>query len=570
MTIRAQLEDPAGPLKKLAALLQIDLPRLWGAELPEKLNFNEPHLPLDKIGYREDVSINAQKLAGLDEVLREMWTEYGPALTLRLKIPGEVVTVDAIYKRDKLEEFFKEIHESPDLELQLVIDKKLLLEQKEFRHASVTFRLFLFPEALAGTLSVPLVDLEQGENALLKDFDGESKFMILVPDHDIELNGTYLSVLGRGAIGRWTDYVPSKLGLSRDRIKLVCEEARERLKWVHINLEYLTPLQFQVEWPKPEDEGPPNDDLIAGPLYAQSLACSLLYMAGHTSSNQRKVAGSNSNHEEVDHSWTATFAADKYMVKFRVGDTDELKKVLIEKSTGNPWKTVRLISKRAAWIYEDERNIGNRLIVLQNVLADSLQDYEPSEALPVLIRRATELCDRVEWGWEAFIGDKLKTYFSQEKELEDIVDSTTKSYNEQVQTLTKALIDNMLAAVGVIVGSFIAAIFNSPFQEYVFWFGTGIYVAYLLVFPGIVGLTSTWQRFSDSKASFKKRERDFTRRLARDQVDQIVGDTVTKKESWFECWFKWTIGLYVAVLVLVVAAMFAVPGMIKSWSDASR
>lgn len=570
MTANAPWKDPAGPLKELAEAFSIDVARLHGAESPDELNYTDPRFPLDKIGLGEDVSVNAQKLAGLDKVLSEMWTRYGQALTLRLKLAGDVLAVNAEYEKEKLEQFFDLIRESPNFELQLVINKKLLLQQWAFSHASVTFKLFLFPEALARILSDPLMDLEQAPKALLKNFNGETKFIVLVPDRDLELNGVYLSVLGQDAVSRWRNYLPSNLGVTRGQIRLASEAARERLKWVHIDLEYLTPLQFQVDWLQPADGsegGPPASDSIAGPLYAQSLACSLLYMAGHSSSNQRRVPSQDSEDQKQDSSWMASIAADNYVVKLRVGDTDELKQVLSAKSTGNPWKTAQLISKLSAWIYEVERDVANRSIVLQNVIANSLQDQEPAEVLSVLVRRAAELSKRVAWGWEAFIGEKLKTYFSQEKELEDVVDSTTKSYNEQVQTLTKTLVDNMLAAVGVVVGSFIAAMFKSPFQEYVFWFGTGIYVAYLLIFPVLVGLTSTWQRFADSKASFAKREKDFTKRLTREQVDQIVGDTVRKRESWFKKWFVTTIVLYLLVLVFLVVAMLFVPGSIKNWSD---
>ena len=51
------------------------------------------------------------------------------------------------------------------------------------------------------------------------------------------------------------------------------------------------------------------------------------------------------------------------------------------------------------------------------------------------------------------------------KELEETVEDTTKDYNDQVHSLTKTAIDNVLAAVAVIVGSFLAAMFKSPFQE---------------------------------------------------------------------------------------------------------
>lgn len=571
---------PAGPLKDLAERFAIKLERLHRSEAPGQLTVTEGKIPLKSTILDAKGNIDEKKLKRIHGALCRMWVSYKPALKLRLSYGAADLIVNADYDKGKLRTFFEDIKGGRNFEAQIIINKDELLNYWGFKHSGVTFKLFLFKEALQSALDVPLVDLEkdpeQREEPLLKDFNGESKFIILVPDHPIELNGDYLTMLGGDAVARWQEYKPSKkTGELRRQITSIHKQARNKLKWVHIDLENLTPLQFRVAAAKSGDSSEPfKDDPIAGALYAHSLACSLLHIAAHSSLNRGTLVESQNDDgvahdsvaEQYGSSWTATFSAAKGVVSLCVGDTPQLREVLVSNSTGSPWKTAQTIADLAAWLYEQERDVGNRLIVLQHSLVSTLEDNEPSQALCQFVRRASEIATRVEWGWTVFIEEKLESYFSREKELEETVESTTKAYNEQVQTLTKTLIDNMLAAVAVVVGSFIAAIFKSPFQAYVFWVGTGIYAAYLFIFPMGVGLTSTLERFDDSKKSFEKRKEEFKKRLTQEQIEKIVGKTITDREEWFSRWFRKTRTLYRVVLLFMIVAMVVVP-LIKRWSD---
>jgi hypothetical protein len=124
----------------------------------------------------------------------------------------------------------------------------------------------------------------------------------------------------------------------------------------------------------------------------------------------------------------------------------------------------------------------------------------------------------------------------------------------------------MLGAVGVILGSFIAAIFKSPFEEYAFRFGTIVYVIYLLVFPMGVGLTATWQRFKKSRETFEARRRSFAQRLREEPVEEVTKSILGRSESWFLQWFVASVAMYVVMVAVLIAAILLVPPAIKRWS----
>lgn len=370
--------------------------------------------------------------------------------------------------------------------------------------------------------------------------------MILVPDHDIALSGPHLAVLGADAVAGWnTSTVP----IDDAKVATLYGHARKLLKWVHYELRSLTPLHLAFD----RITAPKRDDAVAGVFEAQWTICSLLYIA-----EQSRWDSSTST-------WLATFAADKYVAQLSLGSAAVTRAAL--KATGGvPWETAKTIGTLARWVYGEDR-VADRLTVLQVVVANALEEKDAAVKGTELLRQADDIAKRVEAAWKAFIEQKLDQFFGQLKQLEETIEATSRAYHEQVQALTKTLIDSMLAAVAVVVGSFIAAMFKTPFQPYVFWFGAGVYLAYLLVFPILVGLSASWQRFSDSARMFGRRKEEYGTRLTPKQVDEIVGTTVSDRERWFKRWFGFTVFLYVVVVIVVLVATIYLPDSIRTWND---
>lgn len=563
--------NPAGPLNQLAETLGFDIAKLKLNEWPDELNYSDEHFPADQLILPGDQGDRNKKLDALDRVFNKLVEKYGSAISFQLDLGPVYLKVDSTYNKSLLDAFCNDIAGSPVVEFHLKIKKKELAALWGFNHPRAIFKVFLFPEALIRALAAPLTELENGDDALMKRLTGEQKLLILAPDHEIALNGDYLAVLGGNTISRWAEYLPAtRPGDARDKVSFVHSNATAQPKWSNISLNHLTPLHLSVDWTTPQHEtgNPPHrDDGIARNLYAQLLACTLLYLASHSRGKEPEDANDAAAPGEADHSWIATFAADKYLARVEVGDTNTIAETMIAVGGDTPWDLAKIIGELAQWTYKEIRGVANRLNVLQAVVARSLQDKRPSDNLQEIIRRAPDIFERVQRRWDAFIDEKLDKYFSHIKELEQTVETTTKTYNEQVNTITKALTENMLGAVAVVVGSFLAAIFKSPFETYIFRFGTGIYIVYLIIFPIAIGLLSAWQNFRDSRDAFEKAKRKFINLLSQPEVEQIVGDTVRSSGQRFARWFAGTISIYAAVVVLLILATLTLPARIGRWAD---
>jgi hypothetical protein len=145
------------------------------------------------------------------------------------------------------------------------------------------------------------------------------------------------------------------------------------------------------------------------------------------------------------------------------------------------------------------------------------------------------------------------------RELEQVVDATVKAASEQVDGLTKALSDSALAAVGVIVASFLAAIFKERFDPLVYRLGVTAYAVYVVVFPGLLGVTASAQRFRALTQSFDERLQSFSHRLAPDQLQQVVGNGLTRATRRYWAWLVVAVVVYLALGGLLWWSRTAVP-----------
>lgn len=502
------------PLQKLAELFGI----------PAPLDTHE-----DATHWRYYREVDAARLAGptalveLQVLLPELRTAYGNALTLKLENAGLIeFELSAAKPNEPLDDLKTAIDDGSVLTLNVTIDKAALIDR------AVTTHFFLFREALVRWLSQPLTDLDA---QLFANVPAGRKLVILVASHDILLDGPFLTVAGgRFMSGQAGSPVPHG---SPEMLAL----AHITTNWVQFDLNRVTPLHLIFDVRHAAD-----DDPIAAALHAQLFLCSLLYLA------------SRSTRDAAARAWTCTFAADRQETDIRLKD-----------GQGVPREAAQTLGELARWVYETDRR-DDRFIVLQRTFVDGLQHNSAETNGAEVVRLAPELAKRVKWGWEAFVSGELKKYIEQVKALEDTVSATAKDYNEQVGALATALIANMLAAVGVVLGSFLAAIFKSPFDPNVFRFGTGIYVAYLLLFPMAVGLTATWQRFRKSRDTFEARKKSFAQRLRADPVDSITRSILGKSESWFGWWYFGSILAYAAVVVALIVAIVRVPPAIERWN----
>lgn len=193
--------------------------------------------------------------------------------------------------------------------------------------------------------------------------------------------------------------------------------------------------------------------------------------------------------------------------------------------------------------------VSDRLPFLQTRIAQTLEPRTEAERLAALARAMPYILDGIDWHWKAFVEGKVGDYLDLVKDVEGTVADTVTSFSDRAAALVKSLGEAMLAAVAVVIGTFIASAFKDPFNATLFRLGLRTYAVYVLVFPGLIGMLSSFYALRVARTTFDSRVARFKETLHPDKVESVVGHRVQKAERSYYLWLA-----AVAVIYIVVAA----------------
>jgi len=196
-------------------------------------------------------------------------------------------------------------------------------------------------------------------------------------------------------------------------------------------------------------------------------------------------------------------------------------------------------------------------------VAQSLEPHPAEQRLVAFTRAMPYLIEGIEWHWKAFIEGKVSEYLDRVQQVETTVNDTVATFADRTVGLVKALTETILAAVAVLIGSFIAAAFATPFNATLFRVGVLTYGAYVVLFPGAVSLLASVSNLRRIHAEFDTRIQRFNETLLPEKVTEIVGRRVADAERSYFRWLSFVAVVYVAVAIIASVAAATVPDLIR-------
>lgn len=463
---------------------------------------------------------------------------YGAALRLTFRL-GDLPLLElrdgATPDTAALARFQDEARGLPTLTMDLRLDKPALLRQMLTDEAADTRAwLFLLADTLRRYLmSARLPDLDH----LLAPADAEqpaNRLLLLTPETDIWLDGPLLTVAGGIHAARRHETVP---GRSTSAQAANCYRAAQKeLRWESRWLRRLTPYHLAVE------SSEFDNTLEAQAIRAHLLNAILLYLADRT------VAGPDG--------LVSTFAGSTQSAAVR--------HVAAAEGENLPAEQVRRLFALFDWTYAPEWADGERLSLTQIEIVRALSSAGPELRAASLVEDAGRILDELRWGWKELLEQRVAEYIGQVQQVEGFVSETVSAYAEQVNGIVKSLSDTMLAAVAVVLASFVGALLQTPFDATVVRIGLLTYAGYVLAFPLLYNMGNQWGRHKALERDFAYRRSRHEQRLLPERVRQIIGDEVTVSRERFQRWYWVTVALYVLVIVAAVAAALLAPGLIAS------
>lgn len=464
---------------------------------------------------------------------------FGNCLSLIFLLGEEIVfDIQLCDSQVYLDEFFAKVRASPTLVFNFRLDKKVYVGEKfpEVIQAANVY-LYVFPEALYRLLSRS--NFSHLETRLWRD--PHPKVVILLPSTDVLINGEYLSVVGSTYVEEYCRDFTVGAGLS-ERAKDVFARCQDGVRWQQQYINQLTPLHFYVDRKVGGDE-------VYKLILTHLIHLLVFFLAERTITRNDQFVSifiTSQNTVEINHSTLRDASEDNLIA----GGKNLLELFM--------------------WAYDPLWKFTDRLPFVQIGVVQFLSGSDSAHRFSLLLENSGNLLVDLKWHWKAFIEGKVDEYVDQVRNLEDYVSTTIHSFTEQISALVKNLNDTMLAAVGALIGSFVAALFTDKFNPAIFRIGLGLYAFYVFLFPLIYSMRNQWEQFVAVKTDFQIRKKRFEERLYKDRVDNIVGEQVSDSIKRVKSWFFTTIITYLIVIFMAIAAAVILPAVIQRTSLADQ
>lgn len=133
--------------------------------------------------------------------------------------------------------------------------------------------------------------------------------------------------------------------------------------------------------------------------------------------------------------------------------------------------------------------------------------------------------------WRGHLQQGFREQLSNELELLERSESAVTALEGEAARLVQEVTDAAKAAVGTVVGTFIAAALAPEFRILAFRIAVTVYAVWLAVFPGLVGLLSIHRRAGRAMSDYAASAKRYSILLGKEQFERVEGDRVNSASS---------------------------------------
>lgn len=373
----------------------------------------------------------------------------------------------------------------------------------------------------------------------------DRRLLVVLLDADCDRTGDCITVLGRpdGDRLRAAAAAPSH---PEEMLERATRLRARYVTWEHAWTRVFTPWHFRM---------PGTADQAVGRIID---ACFVRLAVLYTCDRARAKAVDGAGTPLI----VAEFRGGAHVAAIMINEAEEVPGATAERLSA--------VGDLVSWCYQFDAGEGtpdwtaDRLPFIQTKVAQALEGRDERERLAGFVATMPDLHAGVTWHWKAFIEGKISDYLDRISNLEDAVAETVDKHADRAAELVESMNKTMLAAVGVLLGTFIASAFSSKFNEDLFAFGMYTYAAYVLLFPLFAGLVSNNSQMGHAKATFQSKRKRFNETLYKDKVDEIVGQRVENAENRYRR-TMFVVGLvYLTLVVALVIGAGTVSNIVET------
>jgi hypothetical protein len=418
--------------------------------------------------------------------------------------------------------------DSLDLRVDIQIDKRHILHQTGLDLNQYNGLFYLFLDNLVKLLKAPLPDLDQTLFA-----SAHSPTVVIVSDTEVVCRGALFTVVGAQSFRRLDDILqPCSMRL-RQRVDTFRRIASDSLNWVGFRLEHLTPLHFMCECVEEH-----TDDL-ASLLANRLLQLTIVYTANRTSIEGQHMS--------------ALYASSEQSTSIALSETAPETEVQRD--------LVRLLT----WLQATGE--VDKLTMFQNVVAREIPGGDPEDNFKVFVERLPNLLRETRWNYRVYLDGKITKHFEKVQSVNSYITDVTREISQTLDSVTKGLVDTLLASVGVVILTLLASLAEDKAQGVIFRVGMWTYAVYLLLFQVLYRMGNLYHSYSLIVSESKEQLAPFKVALGEKKIGELTTSLENRKRQ-FRQWYFGTLGIYVLVVLVILASGNLLPSVIAELGTA--
>jgi hypothetical protein len=505
---------------------------------------------LNRLFHLEDISVKV--VANIPaKFYRKLIRTFGKSLRLKIKYGAdEIYNLNGAFDLKNLISFRKKITSGDVVgvvTVSLDLNKRQLavqiLEHTEGIIGTVVFQQCLLKDIFSE--SVVNLDRRLKPNSKPEDIifnEDASKYLIIVPEMDVWMKGERLAIVGGRGLLRLNEAIVPPTSLESE-IRQMRQNSELNVKWVWLNPLILTPFHFKIEVQE-EFLGVESKSFLEL-LYWLQFTLSLIYISDSARYN---------NKDSLIITFSGASCSSQLTLPLILPQDEEFKNELK--------KSASILLKDCLWVYEDERTVIDRVTIVQSVIAQAFPGSDRNvKRLIDLLKEANIIHSFILKHWKIFTEGKVSKYFDKVKEISEFIAIFTRSFGEQIDSIIKSLSNTMLGAVVTVIGTFVGSLLSKNFDKVILLIGISVYAGYIAIFPGLIGMTNSWQQFSETRNRMNKQ---FEELKSHFQFPVEVKDSwnsvkiqLENTENRFKTWFKITGLAYALVLILAIVLILS-------------
>lgn len=330
----------------------------------------------------------------------------------------------------------------------------------------------------------------------------------LLYQDDVAIGGEHLTISGVVPVAPAEPQPSAQL---KGRLEAIRNLRQENTHWTGFDTD-LTPLHFVVR----KDVDPKS---IGGPVDRLQYALLVCYLADSVRS--------------TDPDFIAVFSGSSRT------------EILLPGQRADSAIDASSVFRLFDWCYAERAS--DKLDIARSVIS-SVLGADRSKNYDLLLANAPRVWEAGRSTYLMLVRDLVTKHFDKLKQIQDYVTAISSDVATKVSNIVTTLITNILAAIGVVLGAFVAYAFDKKISVDVFRLGLRVYGIYILVFPLILSvLLNNLVDYLILRADFKKRLKDFETALGLENLKGKIASTVTRRGWHFWCVLSFAVLIYLAL-----------------------